>query len=1772
MVTPSWRWSGRRSVRPARRVRPRLFLEPLETRNLPAPLAVASTSPPTGGLITLPTTTLTYSVTFNQPIDPATVSIGNLSVSQGLVTGASVQPNGQTVQYTIAALTTPGDWTVDMAAGAVLDPTDTIQLTQFEGHYLLDQPTTFLPLIAGVQPAGSLIYQANSSNRILFPGDSDKFTLSADPGQTLTVAVSPDAALVPSVQVTDPSGAPLGSGSAALPGQQALVQTIPTTTGGTYTFTVSGLAGTSGRYNIQVLIDAALEVAKSGQVLDGSLATAQNLDPSFVTLQTGVSSTSRGAVIGNVGQLTINASASGWWDSTGMQFANNPNYIVGQIVQANTTEYRNYFAFNLSKVNEAVLGAQLNLSNPSYNSPNPSDTYTLFDVTTPISSLVAPGSGQLGVFDDLGSGTMYGSQTVTTANNGQIVSTPFNSDGVTAVTNSLGGKFAVGGAMTTLAPGFTQYLYSSTGDPGETKQLVLNIADSRFYAFSLTAGDKASVGLNLSASGDTLAIEDSHGTMLASGGTGGANYNPAITGFMAPATGTYYIVISGSTAASYTLVVTRDGTLNTGGHTAASSAQDVTGTQGVVGALTTQTNPITPDWYQVTLNSTQSVLEVQTALPLSGPTQPLNTLNPAIQLFDASNNLIASGKVLSDGRNQSIFATGLLPGATYYISIGSANSAPGEYYLAVTPSGPPLVTTEPNSVTVLTGQPATFTAAASGSPAPLVQWEYSTDGGATYSVITGASSTTYTIPATTLGQNGNLYVAQFTNLGGMVASEAALLTVQAPPAFTSAAPPTTITAGQPYNFTFTASGLPAPTLSASNLPAWLSFNPATGVLSGTPTLATTYSNLQITATNAAGSVSVTFNLTVNPGPLSKFAITTGSSTVAGSGLLFTVQAEDASLNAVNTFGGTVTFSTTDPQGIVPAPAMLSGGFGVFLGNLKTVAGGPWTINAVSGTISGSSAPILVTPGPASTLGFVAQPLSVPTGVLLPAVTVQIQDPYGNVITTDSSDAVTLGVTSGPGSFLAGSTLTATASSGVATFNNLKLALPGSYTLSALVPGKYTGPNSSAFSILPLQVIPGSFTGSPSGFSLQFNAPFLVNSTTPVLFGPGFGSAAPAPSVIVTTDPGNLSDTAAIVEGSLILNTATSTITFVSTNTAYEANNNSPILPDGTYTVIVRASAASNGFQALNAGGGFLDGLGSGTPGSGDYTHTFVVNATAAGDAVLWVPATAEGPGQPLVAPGNNLAGGGYPLYLDSTGNVTKAFFTINYDPTLLTATGISGPHLSVLAGSFAGHTILEYTGPALAVGSQTPIGFLNATVPAGTSAAPTPYKAKNLIHLSAVTLNNGAVPSTTSDALHLLAYVGDADGNGAYSSADAVLVTRVGLQTDAGFAAYPLVDPVIVADTDGSGFIAADSPLQINEAGVNIPPANLTNPAVPSGVHFQAIPNNVDPAVSLPAHLQVDADGTLSVPVNLDDADPTGSTGLIQGHLALTYDPKLFTVSAAGVHPGSLLAGSGWSFVPSIDSQTGQIAIALSSTTAITQPLAGSLVVIDFHQIAASASPASIELVPTVNLGQQVVATELEDAQGTFTLTLMPTAVVTLAALPAAPLREVRGLLQRPGVTVSPERSAPGDRGAVSRAETTASALLAETTASGTPSMVPEDRVTFGNVPAVRPDLGIVQRALDQVYQALARSLPSAFDATLLGSSLQDLLQRSWYGQGVLEPPTLTSPNAFAWDGPGPDADGETSYLTWPAPIPASITMPASDDPSPLFPMAVPAEGEVERD
>jgi sugar lactone lactonase YvrE len=86
---------------------------------------------------------------------------------------------------------------------------------------------------------------------------------------------------------------------------------------------------------------------------------------------------------------------------------------------------------------------------------------------------------------------------------------------------------------------------------------------------------------------------------------------------------------------------------------------------------------------------------------------------------------------------------------------------------------PPQITLQPASTAVGVGQTVVFTAAASGTPG-TVQWQVSTDGGATYQIIPGARGTILRV-ASRFGESGYRFRAVFTNLVGQAITDGAEL-------------------------------------------------------------------------------------------------------------------------------------------------------------------------------------------------------------------------------------------------------------------------------------------------------------------------------------------------------------------------------------------------------------------------------------------------------------------------------------------------------------------------------------------------------------------------------------------------------------------------------------------------------------------------------------------------------------------------------------------------------------------------------------------------------------------------------------------------------------------------------------------------------------------------------------------------------------------------------------------------------------------------------------
>ncbi len=300
------------------------------------------------------------------------------------------------------------------------------------------------------------------------------------------------------------------------------------------------------------------------------------------------------------------------------------------------------------------------------------------------------------------------------------------------------------------------------------------------------------------------------------------------------------------------------------------------------------------------------------------------------------------------------------------------------------------------------------------------------------------------------------------------------------------------------------------------------------------------------------------------------------------------------------------------------------------------------------------------------------------------------------------------------------------------------------------------------------------------------------------------------------------DTVGFVRGSLVVDAAS--VTFISTG--------GPLIGDN-YTVTLRSGA--NGFKDL-ASGDPLDGNGDGTPGD-DYTTVF--RPPAVGPLVLFVPDFARGPGQSADVPPVEVievpvddVTPGLPVIISDAEEVVSLSMTIRYDSELLNISGASaGPDAR-------GATVsLNTDTPGVAVLSFSTAQALD-TGPAEliTLAAEVPYEEplsaiygkSHVLDVTDVEINGGAISARADDALHLVAFLGDATGNGkdypgvnAYSGLDAQRVARVAVGLDSGFQAYPTIDPVIVGDVTGNGVLSGLDAQRIARESVGLDPPEI---------------------------------------------------------------------------------------------------------------------------------------------------------------------------------------------------------------------------------------------------------------------------------------------------------------------------------------------------------------
>lgn len=249
----------------------------------------------------------------------------------------------------------------------------------------------------------------------------------------------------------------------------------------------------------------------------------------------------------------------------------------------------------------------------------------------------------------------------------------------------------------------------------------------------------------------------------------------------------------------------------------------------------------------------------------------------------------------------------------------------------------------------------------------------------------------------------------------------------------------------------------------------------------TLTLNRTGTGYTLSATSAGLATATTTPFAVVPGVPAVLAFGQ-QPTSANTGAVITpavnVRIEDSSGNLTSS-NAQITVSLGNPGSATlggTATITASNGVATFANLTVNQPGTGYTLVATGASSSSATSNTFNVTQVATKVVFVQQPTSAVSGAAIsPAVTIQVLDAANNLVTS-SSASVTL-IATGPGVFTPTSTVTVSATGGVATFSNLSILKAGSYTLTASS-GSLTAATSNSFTITPGAASKLTFSAQP----------------------------------------------------------------------------------------------------------------------------------------------------------------------------------------------------------------------------------------------------------------------------------------------------------------------------------------------------------------------------------------------------------------------------------------------------------------------------------------------------------------------------------------------------------------------------------------------------------------------------------------------------------------------------------------------------------------------
>lgn len=551
---------------------------------------------------------------------------------------------------------------------------------------------------------GALVYQASQDGTVGAVGEVDSIPVTLEPGQRMSVALSPSPTLQGRVQVLDANNSEIGLQTSAVVGSGVLLQSLPTTAGGTYTIKVSGASSTTGRYFTKVFLNAVVEQeGSSGQALEPSVmrvggdryAVTGSADPTLGPLQLvrsnasaafiDISSTGTALNLTDDGEATVTTTiGNSLFPAGSVTIGNNGGIVAGSgkdLDYANTnlpnaalgtallpfwddldSDYGNVYWQQLTIGGIGALVVQWQ-NRPHYNSQASGATFQVQIFAS------GPSLARLAYKD-----VVFGSQPV--------------DNGASA---TIGVQLSNSSAL--------QYSYNAASIANDAVIDILQATNPDIDQFTIDLSAQVGKRIDVALSsiegdtlrGQTLELIGPGGGVVATGSAtplGGRadNFDLAVLGYLVPAVGSniYTIRFSSTVTARYTLALLASLTLDTepNNDAAAGNIRSIDASLPALGYLG-QTDA---DFYAISLTAGQRIV-VETDLPLATTASSLNMLNPELAILGSDGlSILMSDLDSRDGKNARLEFTASNTG-TYYLRAKATNGN-GEYLLRLMAAAP----------------------------------------------------------------------------------------------------------------------------------------------------------------------------------------------------------------------------------------------------------------------------------------------------------------------------------------------------------------------------------------------------------------------------------------------------------------------------------------------------------------------------------------------------------------------------------------------------------------------------------------------------------------------------------------------------------------------------------------------------------------------------------------------------------------------------------------------------------------------------------------------------------------------------------------------------------------------------------------------------------------------------------------------------------------------------------------------------------------------------